>query len=257
MVGVSWSPITKEWLVTWGSCCSAHNYARRLTQSGAYIGEPLRTNGDVIGFGNWDPLPVINTTSGEFLINWFWQHDNVYVRRYKPFPPPVADITAPASITNLTLQRFPSSIILSWNNPATSDFMGTRVRFKTTGFPTGPTDGVQIAELPNAPSTSNNVTHAGLIKGTTYYYAVFAHDEALNYASAALSSAKIFPGDFDGDDDVDMKDFAHFQNCLSGDGIPHGSSCANADLNEDSDVDQGDFSVLLPCLAGSNSPPGC
>jgi hypothetical protein len=228
-----------------------------LTQNGAYIGEPVQTNGNVQGFGNWTPLPAVNTVSNEFLISWYWQYDNVYVRRFKSYPPPAVDTTAPSTVTGLTLQRFPSSVTLSWTTPSTADFMGTKIRYKTTGFPTGPTDGVEIADLPNAPTMPDTFTHTGLVQGTTYYYAVFAHDEVPNYAAAVQGSAKIFAEDFDGDDDVDMLDFSHLQNCFSGAGVPYGPGCANADIDEDGDVDQADFTIFLPCLAGANVLPGC
>jgi hypothetical protein len=257
MISVDWMPSTKEFMVAWMDGDSYSNYAQRISQTGALIGEKFDITNGLAGIGNFEPQVVANTVSNEFLFAWYNSYTNVYDRRVKLYPLPSADVTAPASVTGLTLQRFPSSIILNWTNPATSDFMGTSIRYKTTGYPTGPTDGLLIADLPNAPSTSDTFTHTGLIKGVTYYYAVFAHDEALNYASATLGSAKIFPADFDGDDDVDMKDFAHFQNCLSGDGIPYGPGCVDADLNEDSSVGQSDFAIFLPCLAGSNMPPGC
>jgi hypothetical protein len=90
-----------------------------------------------------------------------------------------------------------------------------------------------------------------------YYYAAFAHGELVNYSTAALASASVFPGDFDGDGDVDMTDFAHLQNCLSGDGSAYGPGCADADLDGDGDVDQSDVATFLPCVHGPGNPPGC
>jgi hypothetical protein len=259
-----WSPAAcydsskHEFIVSWSGNQTALNYSGRVSQAGVPISNPA-DNTDTwgaVGIGNWPPRPVYNSVNDEFLIHWHNSYATILDRRWKTYPVMV-DTTSPSPVTGLTLQRFPSSIILNWTNPSTADFMGTRIRYKTTGFPIGPTDGVEIASRPNAPSTTDTFTHTSLVKGVTYYYAVFAHDEAINYATGTLGSAKIFPGDFDGDDDVDMKDFAHLQNCFSGEGIPYGAGCTDADLNEDSDVDQSDFVTFLPCLAGADMPPGC
>ncbi len=256
MCSIAWNAVTKEYLASWAHGASAANFMRRISPNGVCIGEPVRINGDVAGFGNWWPRPVANTVNNEFLIAWFNQYDNVWVRRFKTYSSP-SDPTPPASVTGLTLGRLPSSISLNWTNPSTADFMGTTIRFKTTGFPTGPTDGTFLVDSPNAPSTSDSYVHTGLVSGTTYYYAAFAHDEAFNYAAPALASAKVQTGDFDNDGDVDLVDFAHLQRCFSGDGNPYGAGCTDADLNEDGSIGSSDLSMFLPCLSGANVPPGC
>ena len=68
------------------------------------------------------------------------------------------------------------------------------------------------------------------------------------------------PGDFDGDGDVDLEDFGHFQVCLSGSGIPQADpDCQDANLDGDNDVDQGDFSVFQACISGPDvaANPDC
>ncbi|MDO8588077.1 MAG: fibronectin type III domain-containing protein [Armatimonadota bacterium] len=75
-------------------------------------------------------------------------------------------------------------IALSWTNPGDADFAGTMVRFKTTGYPTGPTDGTQIYT-----GTGTSYTHTNLSPSTTYYYSAFAYDEVPNYATKADVSA--------------------------------------------------------------------
>jgi hypothetical protein len=257
-VAAAYDSSKHEFLVSWSANQSATNFSRRVTESGSFVGNITDNTSTwaTVGIGNWPPRPVYNTVNDEFLIHWHNSYNTILDRRYKTYPV-VVDTTAPSPVTGLTLQRFPSSIKLSWTNPSTSDFMGTKIRYKTTGFPTGPTDGVEIADLPNAPSTPDTFTHTGLVRGTTYYYAVFAHDEVPLYATAALGSAKIFAEDFDGDTDVDMIDFSHLQNCLSGAGIPYDLGCTNADIDEDGDVDQSDVTTFLPCLAGANASPGC
>ena len=74
-------------------------------------------------------------------------------------------------------------------------------------------------------------------------------------AKAALTLATL--GDFDGDTDVDLKDFGHFQACLSGTGVAADPGCEDADLQGDGAVDEVDFSIFEGCLGGADAPPGC
>lgn len=80
---VAWHPRAKEFLVTWQDSASSGNYARRVTSAGVPIGEAMQTNGTVAGFGNWAPLPVVNTGSGDhdYLVCWQNEHTDVYTSR--------------------------------------------------------------------------------------------------------------------------------------------------------------------------------
>ncbi|MHC4796675.1 MAG: DUF4091 domain-containing protein, partial [Planctomycetota bacterium] len=61
------------------------------------------------------------------------------------------------------------------------------------------------------------------------------------------------PGDFDGDFDVDMEDFGHFQACLTGPAVPvTDPNCPDAKLDGDSDVDQDDYAIFQDCMTGTN-----
>ncbi len=63
-------------------------------------------------------------------------------------------------------------------------------------------------------------------------------------------------GDFDGDGDVDLADFALFQLCFNGPNAPPGSNCSvDADFDNDADVDLADFSLFQLCFNGPNRPP--
>ncbi|MDO8588331.1 MAG: NBR1-Ig-like domain-containing protein, partial [Armatimonadota bacterium] len=176
MPGIAWSPITKEYLATWASCCSSSNYGRRLTQTGAFIGEPFRTNGSVIGIGNWDPMAVVNTANGEFLIYWFCGYDNIYVRRYKSYPVPPTDTTPPGPVTSFTATSGDTQNVLNWTNPTDPDFIGTIIVFKTTGYPLTWQDGTALGDFFNTPGSSQSYTHTGLTNGVTHYYSAFSHD---------------------------------------------------------------------------------
>jgi hypothetical protein len=59
--------------------------------------------------------------------------------------------------------------------------------------------------------------------------------------------------DRDGDDDVDMDDFARFQLCFSGSGNEQiDSMCFWADFDDDGDVDGADFDSFQGCVSGAN-----
>jgi hypothetical protein len=68
------------------------------------------------------------------------------------------------------------------------------------------------------------------------------------------------PGDFDGDGDVDQKDFGHFQQCYSGLNVSQTDpNCDDCHFDQDSDIDGEDFAVFLNCLSGPDIPAsaGC
>lgn len=70
------------------------------------------------------------------------------------------------------------------------------------------------------------------------------------------------PGDFDGDGDVDQKDFGFFQTCLGCqlcfEGFTDPSyldpDCFKARLDDDADVDLDDFSIFEACVSGPTVP---
>lgn len=93
------------------------------------------------------------------------------------------DTTPPANASSFAAVPGNAQVVLSWANPTDPDFAGTRIMFKTTGYPTGPTDGTQIYD-----SNGITTTHAALTNGVTYYYRAFAHDGALNFASGVQVS---------------------------------------------------------------------
>lgn len=62
--------------------------------------------------------------------------------------------------------------------------------------------------------------------------------------------------DFDGDGDVDQKNFGHLQACMTGAGISVTDPvCADGDLDHDNDVDADDFAVFAACLSGAGTSP--
>lgn len=79
-------------------------------------------------------------------------------------------------------------------------------------------------------------------------------------ASNAINSPKIvtvdlwrvYVGDLDFDQDVDVDDLEIFKSCASGPGISHNGAdiCFFADADQDGDVDQVDFGLIQPWITG-------
>ena len=96
----------------------------------------------------------------------------------------VVDTTPPGPVTGLTVgSATSSSLTLTWTNPASADYAGAMVR-RAVGStpPANPSAGTLVVDKA-APGASH--VDVGLAPGTTYSYAVFAHDAVPNYAAAA------------------------------------------------------------------------
>lgn len=78
---------------------------------------------------------------------------------------------------------------LAWTNPPDTYFQGTSIRYKTTGYPAGPTDGNLLCDRATVPGASDSFVHSGVTNGITYYYAAFAHDSDNHSSNAAQASA--------------------------------------------------------------------
>lgn len=169
----------------------------------------------------------------------------------------------PEPVTSLSLTAGNTSNTLSWINSASDNCSGTLIRYKTTGYPTGPTDGILVVDLPGAPGEATNHTHTDLTNGTTCYYAAFAYfrDASTFYATGATAEGTpAGPADLDCDGDVDQSDFGTFQACLSGDYEPQTEpACQRALLDGDNDVDENDLVLFIGCISGPGVPadPHC
>ncbi|HNQ22519.1 MAG TPA: hypothetical protein PKK06_05435 [Phycisphaerae bacterium] len=67
----------------------------------------------------------------------------------------------------------------------------------------------------------------------------------------AVMRAATLPGDCDGDQDVDLADFADFSDCLGGPGQGLGADCDCYDLDDDGDVDLRDFAEFQTAFTGA------
>ena len=60
----------------------------------------------------------------------------------------------------------------------------------------------------------------------------------------------ITPGDYDGNEVVDLEDFAYWDDCATGpDGGPRAPECKPLDINFNGDVDLGDYALMQGLLA--------
>jgi hypothetical protein len=76
----------------------------------------------------------------------------------------------------------------------------------------------------------------------------------LVYDALAMEYADV-TGDYDLDDDADLRDFAAFQQCF---GSAGGGSCGAAfEFVADGVIDLDDFAQLESCLSGPTLPPAC
>ncbi|HSW44490.1 MAG TPA: immunoglobulin domain-containing protein [Phycisphaerae bacterium] len=120
----------------------------------------------------------------------------------------------------------------------------------------------------------SNLTNGGHYSGCTTATLTISNadsNDAASYrcvvaggcGSATSNAASLMiapPGDFDGDNDVDMNDFAHFQACLTTPQNPQATlPCLDARMDPDDDVDAADMNIFLRCLRGAHIPadPNC
>ncbi len=86
------------------------------------------------------------------------------------------------------------------------------------------------------------------------------HPQTIGVTVTVASGPPPVPGDFDGDEDVDLEDYGRFQACYTGPGVAQeDANCADAKLDGDVDVDGDDFGVFQGCLSGANvaADAGC
>jgi hypothetical protein len=83
-------------------------------------------------------------------------------------------------------------------------------------------------------------------------------NDSLTSETVVTITVRYATGDFDGDGDVDQKDFGHFQECYSGSGEEQTDpNCLDAILDGDGDVDGADFAIFEACMSGPGVAPTC
>lgn len=96
------------------------------------------------------------------------------------------DILPPGPVSGFTVTQVSPSLstTLSWTNPFDSDFAGVTIRRQTTGPAALPTDGTGVYS-----GTNQTFTDIGLANKMSYFYTIFAFDEAGNYSTATTKIA--------------------------------------------------------------------
>jgi len=93
---------------------------------------------------------------------------------------------APTNVSGLSAQSGDRTITLTWGNPDDEDLAGVIIVRCTDGYPGSPTD-EDCDEVFDG--LSESFVDSGLTNGITYYYGVFAYDDAGQFASGALVTA--------------------------------------------------------------------
>lgn len=89
----------------------------------------------------------------------------------------LADITAPAKVSNVKAAGLDKLIFLQWDNPKDQDFVRTRIMKSETVYPDSPYAGILVYD-----GNSSRFSDINLVNGKTYYYAIFAYDQVPNYS---------------------------------------------------------------------------
>lgn len=155
-------------------------------------------------------------------------------------------------------QTGPGRVNITWNTDWPSDsvveYGVTSALGSTISKPPLVTNhGVQLVDLP----------------ATTIYYRIRSSEPNPDaggprcYMRSPIRQFNVtllYPGDMDGDTDVDLDDFGAFQRCLTGPGITQGDvACQGARMDPDDDVDGDDYLLFSGCLTGANisGDPDC
>ena len=251
----TWHPGLHEYLIGWLDCCTSGDYGRRISQVGVPLAEAFRINGDVGALGNWQPIPLANTTSQDYLYAWFNSYNDVWSRRYRPEP--MLDQAEPAAVTAFKATSGHGRVSLTWINSASLDSLGTIIRVQPSSPPANAHAGLPLAVVPGLPGQPASFEHMTADRSATYYYAAFAHDKIPNHSAGRAASARpLAAADFDADDDVDQDDFGHFQRCLGGSSFSP-AGCGDSDLDGNGVIDQADLEAFEACLRGADQAPGC
>ena len=155
-VSVDWLPTTKEFMVAWMDQNSYANFARRISQSGAFIGGPIELTGGLAGIGNFEPQVIANRVNNEFLIAWYNSYKDVYVRRYKPYAPPTPPGPPSAPQPGDTATGVATNAQLTWT--AGSNTVSHDVYWGTTNPP------------PFRLNQTSTTYDPGILTTTTTYY---------------------------------------------------------------------------------------
>lgn len=181
--------------------------------------------------------PAINMTLADWEMVSHATLGGVFYHRAQPAPPPAA-----------------SQSMFYFDNGAFADSTGDDEPGRYGCH------GIVITDLATTdPPGSEAVfvqTMIPLPAGTGNVGAALAGEVEFPPFGVAMSQTRPDPlaGDFDGDGDVDLADFAAFGQCFGGSGLPPAPGCpagVDADLDGDGDVDLSDFAIFAQNFTGA------
>ncbi len=89
------------------------------------------------------------------------------------------DIVPPSTITDFSAKEDNGQVLLTWTNPADSDFSKVKILYKQGSYPTSSIDGTVAYE-----GSGNTVTVTGLTNDVEYYFRAFTYDTSGNINSS-------------------------------------------------------------------------
>ncbi len=96
------------------------------------------------------------------------------------------DTAAPANVGSFAAVLGDTQVTLTWTNPSDSDFTGTKILQKTSGYPSSCTDGTATTVYDG---TALTFVDTGLTNGVPYYYMACPHDATPNYPLGVTATA--------------------------------------------------------------------
>lgn len=98
------------------------------------------------------------------------------------------DTVPPANVNPLRAYRNASgSVLLTWVNPTSVDFVGTMIRYRADTYPTSATDGTLLCDRSAGPGSNDSFTHAA--PAGAVYYTAFTYDTWHNYSGGVQKMA--------------------------------------------------------------------
>jgi hypothetical protein len=102
-----------------------------------------------------------------------------------------ATAATPGPVTGVTATPADTSVTLRWVNPVSGSFTGVMIRRSVGSMvPATPTSGSFVADVAKPTAT---FTNTGMLSGTKYTYALFAHDAAVYAAAATVTATTTAP----------------------------------------------------------------
>ena len=158
-------------------------YYRTYDYSAFSAAEPISTGGDTLKV---DSADMAIDGHGTPLAVWEERKNSVAANIYYSSR---ATCGVPGSVQSFSATAFDGQVKLAWTNPVGPTFSGTMIRFKITGYPSGPTDGVLVCDRSGLAGATDEYKHAGLANDVGCYYAAFTHDDCGNYSAPVLAYA--------------------------------------------------------------------